>query len=208
MKGGARIWVGSGSNFRPWHEGFSSRGTRVAPRYWMRSTVSFLVMAGLFIACATLDENDGFSQQPGAIPAAERLETLSDVAQVRRIGDEWQIVLRGADYFETGNARPVPQSLPKLMRIADALASLGTADIKIEGHTDDVGSPLENQLLSEQRALAIQQYLVRRNVPPETMIVVGHGERDPIDTNLTERGRSNNRRVVIHVRTGEPDLFE
>jgi outer membrane protein OmpA-like peptidoglycan-associated protein len=75
--------------------------------------------------------------------------------------------------------------------------------IKIEGHTDAVGSEAYNQTLSEQRAASVKEYLVQQfHIDPTRLTVKGLGKSKPITTNDTEAGRSKNRRVEV-VNTGQ-----
>ena len=67
------------------------------------------------------------------------------------------------------------------------------------GHTDSVGKDAANQKLSEGRANAVRDDLIERGVAPERIEAIGYGESRPIDTNDTEEGRQNNRRVEIEI---------
>ncbi|MCB1214475.1 MAG: OmpA family protein [Deltaproteobacteria bacterium] len=74
------------------------------------------------------------------------------------------------------------------------------ASVSIEGHTDSLGSDQYNQALSERRANAVRDYLVDQGgVPADMLTTVGYGESVPVDTNDTEAGRANNRRVEFKV---------
>jgi outer membrane protein OmpA-like peptidoglycan-associated protein len=67
--------------------------------------------------------------------------------------------------------------------------------IRIEGHTDSVGSIEANRRLSKSRAQSVQQALESRGVDESRLAAVGFGEDQPIETNKTEEGRAANRRV-------------
>ena len=71
--------------------------------------------------------------------------------------------------------------------------------IRIIGHTDNIGKDAANQKLSEGRAKAVRDDLIERGVAPERIQSEGRGESQPIDTNDTEEGRQNNRRVEIEI---------
>jgi outer membrane protein OmpA-like peptidoglycan-associated protein len=72
------------------------------------------------------------------------------------------------------------------------------ANIKIEGHTDSIGTEEYNQKLSEQRAEAVQNYLVQKGACQRANISsAGYGELRPVADNETEEGRAENRRVDI-----------
>ena len=71
--------------------------------------------------------------------------------------------------------------------------------IMITGHTDNVASDAYNLKLSEGRAKAVYDEMVRRGIDPKRMKWQGKGEREPIDTNKTEEGRAANRRVEFKI---------
>ena len=70
--------------------------------------------------------------------------------------------------------------------------------VQIEGHTDNRGSALYNQRLSEKRAQSVQQYLVQRfTIESERLPIKGYGPSKPIASNNTAEGRWQNRRIEI-----------
>ncbi|MCQ2342646.1 MAG: OmpA family protein [Paludibacteraceae bacterium] len=71
--------------------------------------------------------------------------------------------------------------------------------IKIMGHTDSVGKDAANQKLSEGRANAVRDELIQRGIAADRLEAEGYGESRPIDTNDTDEGRQNNRRVEIEI---------
>jgi len=71
--------------------------------------------------------------------------------------------------------------------------------IEIVGHTDDVGDARYNQKLSEQRAQAVGEYLLKAGVDASKMVVMGAGKSMPVASNATEEGRAENRRVEVLV---------
>jgi OOP family OmpA-OmpF porin len=73
------------------------------------------------------------------------------------------------------------------------------AYIEVVGHTDDVGDDSYNLELSEQRALAVRDYLVNAGVDASKIVTVGAGESMPVASNTTEEGRADNRRVDVLV---------
>jgi outer membrane protein OmpA-like peptidoglycan-associated protein len=71
--------------------------------------------------------------------------------------------------------------------------------ITLEGHTDDTGSDDLNQHLSEDRANAVKDYLVSKNVDPARISVAGFGKTRPAGDNATTVGKKMNRRVEFIV---------
>lgn len=97
--------------------------------------------------------------------------------------------------FETGKADIKPVSFPLLDQIAEAFIDNPTWKIEVQGHTDNVGKADYNQDLSERRANAVRNYLIKAGVPEERMTAKGYGLTMPIADNKTAAGRKENRRV-------------
>lgn len=71
--------------------------------------------------------------------------------------------------------------------------------IEIQGHTDSYGKDAYNQKLSERRALAVKNELVRQGIASSRLSTAGFGESDPVDSNETDAGRAYNRRVAYKI---------
>ncbi|MAB11496.1 OmpA family protein [Hyphomonas sp.] len=86
--------------------------------------------------------------------------------------------------------------------LLDAVAAAVKAcpgTLRIEGHTDSTGPEDENEVLSRNRALAVRNALVAREVDPERLIAEGYGASRPVAGNTTPEGRARNRRIEIRV---------
>ncbi len=92
-----------------------------------------------------------------------------------------------------------PGAREKLAKVAGILLAYPGLNIKVEGHTDSVGSDEYNMKLSESRASSVRDYLTAQNVPADTVSAVGLGKSDPVATNDTAAGRQRNRRVELVV---------
>ena len=101
--------------------------------------------------------------------------------------------------FAVNSSEPLPSGTIKLDEVAKRLQDFPSVRIVVEGHTDSSGDEVYNQRLSERRATAVKDYLVRRGVPADRISVVGLGESQPIADNSTEEGQAQNRRVVLRV---------
>ncbi len=69
----------------------------------------------------------------------------------------------------------------------------------MEGHTDNRGSAAYNKALSQRRAASVVNWLVSRGIDKKRLSSKGMGLEKPIDTNDTDEGRQNNRRVEFHI---------
>lgn len=100
--------------------------------------------------------------------------------------------------FAFDSAELSPEALPTLESLGKALQSpqLAPYRIRIEGHTDSVGSPAYNEQLSQRRAERVKTYLTQHfHITPDHLVVEGRGEREPIADNQTSDGRQTNRRA-------------
>ena len=104
--------------------------------------------------------------------------------------------------FDPGRFTLKPETRTLLARIAGILSWAPGIVVQVEGHTDNTGDAGRNQLLSEQRAAAVENFLVEQGLPASNMSSVGYGESRPIEANNTRAGRDRNRRVEL-VLSGE-----
>ncbi|PID95414.1 MAG: hypothetical protein CSA94_01730, partial [Bacteroidetes bacterium] len=100
-------------------------------------------------------------------------------------------------YFDTGKFSFKPGVTNQLDKIAEIMNKFNKANFSIEGHTDSVGSKTLNKKLSEKRAKAVLDYLVRKGINSNRLTSYGFGEEYPIHSNKTKEGRALNRRVEI-----------
>jgi outer membrane protein OmpA-like peptidoglycan-associated protein len=95
--------------------------------------------------------------------------------------------------FKQGTAELLPEASPALDRLAADLLAAPALRLRIAGHTDRLGEPGKNQVLSEQRAEAVQAYLVQAGVPAARLETVGYGDTRPLHPSPDVR----NRRVEV-----------
>jgi outer membrane protein OmpA-like peptidoglycan-associated protein len=106
-----------------------------------------------------------------------------------------KLVITQTLFFAFGTTRIMPESLPLLREVSQALADHQSLCVRIEGHTDAVGEADANLKLSEGRTEAVRDYLVSQGTKAERLGTKGYGATVPIDTNETAAGRERNRRV-------------
>ena len=102
-------------------------------------------------------------------------------------------------HFATNKTRILSTSEEALNDLYMYLARNPKVHIRIIGHTDNVGKDAANQKLSEGRANEVMKDLIERGIAADRIQTEGRGESQPIDTNDTEEGRQNNRRVEIEI---------
>jgi outer membrane protein OmpA-like peptidoglycan-associated protein/tetratricopeptide (TPR) repeat protein len=97
--------------------------------------------------------------------------------------------------FETKSAELPPISLIEINRLLQLLTENPTLKVQINGYTDNVGKPIDNLKLSENRAKSVVDYLVSKGISVSRLTFKGFGETKPIAENSTEAGRAQNRRT-------------
>jgi outer membrane protein OmpA-like peptidoglycan-associated protein len=102
-------------------------------------------------------------------------------------------------YFEVDKAVILKDSYHELDQLAFELKRKSHLKIAIYGHTDNTGNPEYNHKLSEERALAVRNYLLEKGVSTFRMTTQGFGATQPIADNDTEESKQLNRRVEIEV---------
>ena len=109
------------------------------------------------------------------------------------------IALGDAITFTLGSAKLKRSAGPHLDKAAEFLLKRRNVQLRIEGHTDNTGSPKKNRELSKRRADAVKRYLVKRGVPPDRLITVGMAATRPVASNRNEAGRKANRRYQFQL---------
>jgi outer membrane protein OmpA-like peptidoglycan-associated protein len=144
------------------------------------------------------------SPQTGFGPAIDNVSvTALDADQPLSVIEsekEIQISLGAEVLFDSGRFVLRPAAADALQKVAVLLKSHGNQPIAIAGHTDSVGRPEANQVLSENRAAAVKDWLTSEGgVPADRISTRGYGQSQPAATNDTAEGRQKNRRVEIRI---------
>jgi outer membrane protein OmpA-like peptidoglycan-associated protein len=118
---------------------------------------------------------------------------------------EEKIVITQKIHFEFDRAVIRPISYPILDDVASLLQrNTQIRRVRVEGHTDWIGSDAYNQALSERRANAVRNYLIQKGIEPDRLEAVGYGESRPIADNESVKGRARNRRTEFTVTSVAP----
>lgn len=113
---------------------------------------------------------------------------------------EKKLELNEKVYFDTGKTTIKPTSLPLLDEVAQVLvANPQVKKVLVEGHTDNTGKAALNTQLSDGRAKAVRDYLVKKGVAAERLDAKGFGPTRPVADNKTAKGRETNRRVEFMI---------
>jgi OOP family OmpA-OmpF porin len=107
---------------------------------------------------------------------------------------------KGKIRFESGRATIDPDSAGLLDRLIETALRCPAANIEIIGHTDADGEDASNQALSEKRAQAVADYVVKAGLPADRFTATGYGSTQPVASNDTDEGKAQNRRIEFVVR--------
>jgi OOP family OmpA-OmpF porin len=111
-----------------------------------------------------------------------------------------ELLARGKIRFESGRATIEQDSAGLLDRLIETALRCPGANIEIAGHTDADGEDGFNQALSEKRAQAVADYLVKAGLPANRFTAAGYGSTQPVASNDTDEGKARNRRIEFLVK--------
>jgi outer membrane protein OmpA-like peptidoglycan-associated protein len=130
--------------------------------------------------------------------------TSSPSSEVKSSRDSLALKLSG-NSFDFRSSDLKPEAKAQLEKVAETITKNPSVNIRVEGHTDSVGSEKRNDRLSRLRALSVKAFLVEHGVGASRISTNGFGSSKPIADNKTEEGRAQNRRVEIYL---DPETSE
>ncbi|MDP2100722.1 MAG: OmpA family protein [Methylobacter sp.] len=137
---------------------------------------------------------DGDDDQDGVLNSRDKCPGTPKGATVNEFGC-W--VIKGVNFdFDKSDIKP--EYYPILDEVVTIIQRNPGLGIEVQGHTDNSGSEAYNQKLSERRANAIKDYLHNKLDSDHQLSAIGYGLTQPTDTNDTDEGRANNRRVELN----------
>jgi len=148
------------------------------------------------------------AEAPGYIAVADNLDltTLSRYGEATR--DLYLVPIQAGNtirlnnlFFDFAKSTLRRESYPELDRVVQLLTANPHMTIAIVGHTDNVGTDTDNQTLSDNRARAVEEYLLKKGIVENRLDAKGAGESTPVADNATEEGRQRNRRVEFTILT-------
>ncbi len=149
--------------------------------------------------CPADTDGDGVIDSEDKCPAVMGDANNNGCPEVKKdVAKRLQFAARGIN-FETGKAILKPTSFPMLDEIVAILNEYVDYDLKMGGHTDDVGNDASNLALSQNRVDAVKTYLVSKGVSDSRIMATGFGETMPVADNKTAKGKEQNRRVELEL---------
>jgi outer membrane protein OmpA-like peptidoglycan-associated protein len=135
---------------------------------------------------------------------AREIETALPGAQVERVGEGIRLVLgENAVRFDTNKSTLTTAAKANLDKLVPVFNQYPDTNIQIYGYTDSTGTAEYNLKLSDQRAASVRSYLAGKGLSSARFTTTGLGIADPIATNDTPDGRSQNRRVEFAITANE-----
>jgi outer membrane protein OmpA-like peptidoglycan-associated protein len=124
-------------------------------------------------------------------------------ATVARVGEGIAVTFASGLLFAFDSDQILPAAGTNLTELAKSLQKYPDSQLLIVGHTDNVGDAFYNQRLSERRSSSAAAFLAGQGVTSTRLAASGKGESEPITTNDTDAGRSQNRRVEVAIYASE-----
>ncbi len=145
-------------------------------------------------------DGDGVNDEEDKCPDRQGPASNSGCPEIaKEVIEKISIAARNV-FYATGSYTLLSKSYKSLNQVADLMKADQTLRLDIDGHTDNVGSDENNQILSEKRANSVKEYLVKRGVSEDRLKATGYGEEKPVEDNATAAGRAKNRRTEMTVR--------
>jgi outer membrane protein OmpA-like peptidoglycan-associated protein len=134
---------------------------------------------------------------------AKELSQTIPGATVARVGEGIEVTFASGLLFAFDSDQILPTAGTNLAELAKSLQKYPDSQLLIVGHTDNVGDAAYNQRLSERRSNSAAAYLATQSVDRSRLAASGKGESEPVATNDTDAGRSQNRRVEVAIYASE-----
>ncbi len=144
-------------------------------------------------------DNDGIADIDDKCPDVAGIKENKGCPEVQAaVKETFRKALQGIQ-FATGKDVILKTSFPILNQIVDIMKENPTYKLQINGHTDNVGDPAKNVILSEKRSASVKNYLLKKGVEDDRMETAGFGDTKPVADNSTTLGKKENRRVEFIV---------
>ncbi len=183
---------------RNYQNAFRAKGGTVLYQDDAQTTVRLTTPAGeLWLNIGV--SNDGEMYTAEIIEKAAMAQEIQlNAGELARALNETGSVALHNILFDTGKATLTPGSSAALAVVGELLKNDQALRLEIQGHTDNVGVKAANMTLSQARAAAVRDYLIKTfGIMPERLTSAGYGDTKPVAENATDDGRAKNRRVEL-----------
>ncbi len=148
------------------------------------------------------------AEAPGKIGQASRFDITKaspdDIGEALKT--DGRVVISGGILFESDSDKLAPSAADVVKRVAEMMKANADLNVAVVGHTDSRGDFKYNRQLSERRAQAMVDALVKDGVAATRLAAVGFGPLSPVAPNDTPEGRAQNRRVELVLITVTPSM--
>ncbi len=156
----------------------------------------FAIVAALN-GCSTTEQQVKKAVTPR--PVDTQTAEFSPWGDVTQTAKGLKIVVEGDSLFKLGRSKLSQNGIQIIDGISKVLANHPSDLVTILDYTDNGGSSTKNLVLSERRAQAIKNEMVKQSVPVDYVSATGEGDADPVSTNDTPVNRAKNRRVEFEI---------
>jgi outer membrane protein OmpA-like peptidoglycan-associated protein/tetratricopeptide (TPR) repeat protein len=139
-----------------------------------------------------------FHSQNINVPYDTKATVINRYVELPKMEVDKSVALRNV-FFDFGQAIPTAASFKELNVLYQMMVDQPEIKVEISGHTDNRGSARANKIMSERRAKAIVDFLIRNGIDPGRLSYIGYGFDSPIAPNTTVEGRSQNRRTEFKI---------
>jgi len=154
--------------------------------------------SGINYGIAVMAEDYLFYSENFNLPEMSDYQLVKKDIYLQNVCIGCKIVLRNV-FFDTGKFTLRPESTPELERLFKLLSDVPRIKVEISGHTDNTGSEGLNLKLSENRAKAVVDYLVKKGISSGRVQFKGYGSSEPVADNDSYEGRQLNRRTEFKI---------
>jgi chemotaxis protein MotB len=164
-------------------------------------TAAALVLSG----CVSQQKYNALDQEYQQLQQSMTAEVGAQQMQITRLQNAIKVSVNGELLFPSGGWQMPTQAQQTIAKMAAILAPQQTTKINVNGYTDNtpIGPGLMSQgvtsnlILSQRRADNVMQYMISQGVNPNLVSAQGFGDADPVASNATPEGKTQNRRVEL-----------
>lgn len=131
-------------------------------------------------------------------PSQDNYLEIVDTICMNKFKVNTTMILRNV-FFDVDKATLRPESVQELNKLVETLNNNPNVNIELSGHTDSDGNDDHNMVLSDNRAKAVVEYLIKKGIKANRLTAKGYGETKPIEPNDTPEHKQANRRTEVKV---------